>query len=357
MAPPPPFRAEHIGSFKRPKHLIDARNKADKGQLSQADLILIEDAEIQRIVQLQQNYGYKAITDGEFRRYGFYDGFFDRLDGMVSVQNADPEIFMDYVPDVKAFKIKDFKGGQTYICTGKIRRTQPLYVPSFTALANMVAPEEVKNIKLTVAAPEWYHLRHSAKYAYSKEVYKNDAEYFADIAKAYQEELDALYEAGCRNIYYIALINDCISKRKPDMSVGVHLCRGNFRGIYFAEGSYDTIAARLFNELNVDFYYLEFDSPRAGGFEPLAHLPKHKQVILGLISSKDPTLEDKSMIIGRIHDAAKYMNDPNLERICLSPQCGFASHIDGNNVTKEDMENKLRLVSEIAQEVFRTTVW
>ncbi|KZO97851.1 UROD/MetE-like protein [Calocera viscosa TUFC12733] len=389
MAPPPPFRAEHIGSLKRPRQLIDARNLADKGELSQSELTALEDAEILRIVQLQQKYGFTAITDGEFRRYGFYDGFFDRLEGMVNVQNADPEIFMDYVPDVKAFKIKDFKGGQTYICTSKIRRTQPLYVPSFQALAKMVPPEEVKNLKLTTAAPEWYHLRHSAKYAYSKDVYQNDTEYFADIAKAYQEEIDALYEVGCRNIQiddpllaffcsdlmlqglreagtdpdelfdsYIQLINDCIAKRNPDMSIGVHLCRGNFRGgIHFSEGSYDAIAVKLFNELNVDFYYLEFDTPRAGGFEPLQALPKHKQVVLGLISTKVPKLEDKQEVIARIHEAAKHMDDPKLTRIAISPQCGFASHIDGNPVSEEDMENKLKLVSEIATEVFGTTVW
>ncbi|KZT56399.1 UROD/MetE-like protein [Calocera cornea HHB12733] len=389
LHPRSPFRAEHIGSLKRPLHLIAARNACDRGELPASALAAVEDAEIERIVALQRRLGFRAITDGEFRRYGFYDGFFDRLEGMVNVQNADPEIFMDYVPDVKAFKVKDFKGGQTYICTGKIRRTQPLYVPSFEALAKTVPPEEVKNLKITTAAPEWYHLRHSSKYAYSKDVYQSDAEYFADIAKVYQEEIEALYAAGCRNMQiddpllaffcsesmlhglreagtdpdelfnsYIKLINDCVAKRKPDMALGIHLCRGNFRGgMHFSEGGYDAIAVKLFNDLNVDFYYLEFDTPRAGGFEPLRALPKNKQVILGFVSSKVPTLEDKQTVIARIHEAATHMDDPKLERIAISPQCGFASHIDGNAVTEEDMENKLKLVSEIATEVFGTTVW
>ncbi|KZT56398.1 UROD/MetE-like protein [Calocera cornea HHB12733] len=389
MAPPPPFRAEHIGSLKRPRHLIDARTALDKGELSKAALTKIEDEEVARIVKLQQKYGFHAITDGEFRRHMFYDGFFDNLEGMTLVKDPSPDIFMDYVPDIKAFKAVGFKGGETYLATGKIKRVKPCYVPWFLSLAKDVAPEDVKHIKMTMAAPEWYHLRHSGKFAYSHDVYKNDAEYFADIAQAYREEIDALYEAGCRNIQiddpllayfcadsmiaglkevgddpealldsYIQLYNDCLATKKPDFSVGLHLCRGNFKdGVHFSEGGYDAIAVKLFNELHADFYYLEYDTPRAGGFEPLKELPKNKQVVLGLISSKVPKLEDKKEVIARIHEAAKYMGDPELKRIAISPQCGFASHIEGNLVTEDDVEKKLKLVSEIATEVFGTTVW
>ncbi|EJU05314.1 UROD/MetE-like protein [Dacryopinax primogenitus] len=389
MAPPPPFRAEHIGSLKRPRHLIDARTKFDKGEVTREKLTKLEDEEVLRVVKLQQKLGFKAITDGEFRRHMFYDGFFDNLEGFTLFKDPNPDIFMDYVPDVAAFKALGFKGGETYLCTGKIKRTKPCYVPWFLALAKDVAPEEVKNIKIAMAAPEWYHLRHSGEYAYSHEVYANDAEYFADIAQAYREEIDALYEAGCRNIQiddpllayfcavsmleglkavgddpdklldsYIKLYNDCLATKKPDFSVGLHLCRGNFKdGVHFSEGGYDAIAVKLFNELNADFYYLEYDTPRAGGFAPLKELPKHKQVVLGLISSKLPKLEDKKEVIARIHEAAGYMDDPKLERIGISPQCGFASHIEGNLVTEADVEKKLALVAEIATEVFGTTVW
>ena len=184
----PPFRAEHIGSLKRPQVLLSKRQAMEQGKASKAELKQLEDKEIKRIVEMQQKLGFKAITDGEYRRHMFYDGFFDKLQGMSFVQQCDPAILKDYVPDVAAFKAQGFHGADTYLCTGKIKRTKPCYVDDFLYLKGLVGAEHVK---MTMAAPEWFHLRHG-EYAYDHNVYSTDAEYFADIGKAYAEELQAL---------------------------------------------------------------------------------------------------------------------------------------------------------------------
>jgi methionine synthase II (cobalamin-independent) len=296
-----------------------------------------------------------------------------------------------YVPDVAAFTESGHKPGETVICTGKIKHVGSTYIDQWNYLKNLLPKERQHEAKLTLAAPEWYHLRYKTGRAYPKSVYANDAEYFADIAKAYREELRILYENGCRNIQiddpnlayfcsekmlkgfkdngedadalldaYIKLYNDCLSERPADYHIGVHLCRGNFvGGRHFSEGGYDNIATKLFNELNVDTYYLEYDTPRAGGFEPLKHLPKGKNVILGLLSSKFPQLEDKEEMKRRVYQAAELISqgtgetkEEALNRIGVSPQCGFASHSDGNNVQKEDMVKKLQLVRTLADEIW-----
>ncbi|KAI0655349.1 UROD/MetE-like protein [Cubamyces menziesii] len=387
----PPFRAEHIGSLKRPLKLLQKRKELDDGKCTVEELRVVEDEAIRTIVQMQREVGIKSITDGEFRRHMFYDGVFDNLEGMKHVQPVPPEMFMDYVPDVAAFKKLDFKGADTYICVSKLKRTKPFYVPQYEALKALTTPEEHKNIKITMAAPEWFHLRHG-EYAYPKDVYNNDEEYFADIATAYQAEIQDLYAAGCRNIQiddpllayfcaesmikgmeergvdhealldtYIRAYNNCLKNRPADMNVGLHLCRGNFRnGMHFSEGGYDRIAIKLFKEINVDCYYLEYDTPRAGTFEPLKHLPPNKAVVLGLISTKFPTLEDVDDLVKRIHNAANIIasGEPKrsveaaLNQICISPQCGFASHSEGNLVDEDAMRAKLALVTRTAKAVW-----
>jgi methionine synthase II (cobalamin-independent) len=287
---------------------------------------------------------------------------------------------------VAAFKAEGFKGAETWLCTSKIRRTKPCYGPAFEFLKTLVPADEVKYIKVTMVshrdnssdhqcAPEWFHLRHG-HYAFTKGAYPSEEGYFADIAKAYREEIADLYKRGCRNIQiddpllayfcavpmiegmkkvginsedvldtYIKLYNDCLEGHPADMVCGLHLCRGNFKGgVHFSEGGYDAIAVKLFNEIHCDTYYLECafhpkisglmvdDTPRAGNFEPLASLPKNKTVVLGLISSKLPELEETKQVEGRLNEAAKILGDPHKKRICLSPQCGFASHIEGNKV-------------------------
>ncbi|OBZ65463.1 Uncharacterized protein YxjH [Grifola frondosa] len=346
-----------------------------------------------RCYKCRREVGIKSLSDGEFRRHMFFDGVFDNMEGMKLLSPVLPEMFMDYVPDIEAFKIQaDFKGADSYICVGKLKRTRPFYVPQFEALKKLTTPDEHKNIKITMCAPEWFHLRHG-DYAYPKEVYANDDEYFADIAVAYQEELKELYAAGCRNVQfddpllayfcadsmlsgmeargvdhetllntYIRAYNALLAGRPTDMNVGLHLCRGNFKdGLHFSEGGYDRIAIKLFQEIDVDCYYLEYDTPRAGTFEPLRHLPLNKVVVLGLISTKFPQLEDVDAMVKRVNDAAeviasgepKRSKETALNQICVSPQCGFASHSMGNLVQEDDTRRKLALVVRIAQTIWK----
>ncbi|KAI0092857.1 hypothetical protein BDY19DRAFT_511757 [Irpex rosettiformis] len=387
----PPFRAEHLGSLKRPAKLLEKRSAFDKKLVSAEELTEVEDEAIKAIVEMQREVGIKSITDGEFRRHMFFDGFFNNLDGMEHISEVPPHMFMEYVPDYVAFKKLNFKGADSYICKEKLKRTKPFYVPQFEQLKALTKPEEHAHLKLTLCAPEWYHLRHG-DYAYDKNVYKNDEEYFADIAIAYQEEIKALYDAGCRNIQfddpllayfcadsmikgmeergidhealldtYIKTYNDCLKGRPEDLTVGLHLCRGNFRGgMHFSEGGYDRIAIKLFTQINVDTYYLEYDTERAGTFEPLRHLPRYKSVVLGLITSKFPKLEDPEELKTKIKSAAEVIANGTekrtveeaLNQICISPQCGFASHADGNPVTEEDVVKKLSLVVKVAKEVW-----
>ncbi|EMD41171.1 hypothetical protein CERSUDRAFT_80798 [Gelatoporia subvermispora B] len=387
----PPFRADQIGSLKRPRNLLDKRVEFDAGKCTQEELRKVEDEAIRNIVEVQREAGIKAITDGEFRRHMFYDGVFDNLDGMKYIPLVPDHMLMDYCPDVKAFKKLSFKGADSYVCESKLKRTKQFYVPQFEALKKFTKPEEHKNLKITMCAPEWFHLRHGV-YAYPKEVYANDDEYFADIALAYQAEIKELYEAGCRNIQfddpllayfcaepmlegmeevgvdhkalldtYIKAYNSLLEGRPADMTVGLHLCRGNFKdGMHFSEGGYDRIAIKLFREINVDTYYLEYDTPRAGTFEPLKWLPANKSVVLGLISSKIPKLEDKADLIARVHRAAEVLasgeesrtQEAALNQICISPQCGFASHAEGNPVTEDDVKRKLSLVVETAKAIW-----
>ncbi|EKM58757.1 uncharacterized protein PHACADRAFT_248829 [Phanerochaete carnosa HHB-10118-sp] len=387
----PPHRAEHLGSLKRPQDLLKKRGEFDAKECTAEELRAVEDEAIRAIVQMQREAGIKTITDGEFRRHMFFDGVFDNMNGMKYIPEAPLQIFKDYVPDTSAFKKLAFKNAPTYLCESKLSRTQPFYVSQFEALKALTTPEEHSRIKITICAPEWYHLRHG-EYAYPKSVYANDDEYFADVALAYQQEIQALYAAGCRHIQfddpllayfcaesmiagmqdagldpdavldtYIRAYNNCLKGRPTDMVVGLHLCRGNFKdGMHFSEGGYDRIAIKLFQQINVDGYYLEYDTPRAGTFEPLKYLPKNKFLVLGLVSSKLPELEDREVLKRKVHDAAtviasgeeKRTVEEALNQICISPQCGFASHSEGNNVSEDDVKRKLTLCVQTAKELW-----
>jgi len=256
---------------------------------------------------------------------------------------------------------------------------------------SLLPKDQTHEAKLTLAAPNWYHLRYRAGRAYPKEVYANDAEYFADIAKAYRAELKILYDNGLRNAQfddpnlcyfcsekmlagfkkdgedaealfdsYIQLYNDCLKERPADFHIGVHLCRGNFAGSrHFSEGGYDAIATKLFKHLSVDTYYLEYDTGRAGGFEPLMELPSHKNVSLGLVTSKFPELEKIEDLKQKVYTAADLIAKGNnstraeaLKQLSVSPQCGFASHREGNLVTKDDMIARLKLVRKLVDEIW-----
>ncbi|KAH7107354.1 UROD/MetE-like protein [Auriculariales sp. MPI-PUGE-AT-0066] len=389
----PPFRAEHIGSLKRPDYLLAARAAVEKGTANRAELRAEEDKAIKAVVELQRKAGIKGLTDGEFRRRMFFDGFFDNLGGI----SFDPELsldkFMEYVPVTRTYRLLGYKGLPSYLCTGKITRTQPLYLAQFEALKGFVKPEvhsmetiqrdlipssqEIPNLKLTVCAPEYFHLRHG-EYAYPKSVYKTDDAYFADIVTAYRAEIADLYAAGLRNLQFddpslayfcdISMINGMKAAGIDPEALFDRYLRlyndiidGNFKGsVHFAEGSYDAIAIKLFNVLNMDCFYLEYDNERAGSFEPLKHIPRHKVVVLGLVSSKVPQLESIDDIKKRVHQAANLIANGTekrseaeaLNQICISPQCGFASHFEGNQITDEDMFKKLQRVSQAAQEIW-----
>ncbi|KAK7947111.1 methyltetrahydropteroyltriglutamate-homocysteine s-methyltransferase [Apiospora hydei] len=391
----PPFRAEHLGSLLRPKEITDKRIALDNAKaleiVQDKELSTLEDNAINEIVKVQLDLGFHAIGDGEYRRHQFWGTFFPNLEGFEEIPNPDWDMFRLYVPDTAAFTETGHKPGETIVCTGKIKHVGSSYMKDWEYLKKLVPADRVKELKITLAAPEWYHLRYKKGKAYPQEVYANDAEYFADIAAAYRAELQTLYDAGCRNVTiddpnlayfcsekmlagfkedgedaealldsYVTLYNDCLSGRPADMHVGIHLCRGNFAySKHFSEGGYDRIATKLFNGISADTYFLEYDTERAGTFEPLKHLPKHKNVVLGVITSKFPELEDVGKLKERVYEAADVVasgagqtREEALQRLGVSPQCGFASHHLGNSVTREDMIAKLKLVRELADAIW-----
>jgi len=329
----------------------------------------------------------------------FWGTFFETLHGMKELQlgvlkGYNKDMFRAYAPDVKSFMEAKEVPNHVTVCVDKIKHPGTSSNQREVDLMKSLLPEsEWKNIKITLISPSWYHFRYMSGRAYPKEIYANDEEYFEDVAKAYQEELKILHAQGIRNIQiddpnlayfcsedmlagwkadttnektadqmfdaYVKFYNKCF-ERPADMHLGIHLCRGNYVGSrHFSEGAYDNIAKKMFQDLNVDTYYLEYDTPRAGGFEPLAHLPKHKNVVLGVITSKFPKLEDKDEMIARVNQAADWIakgtgqsREDAIQQCCVSPQCGFASHAEGNSLGYEDMRKKLQLVRSIADAVW-----
>ncbi|KAG9659555.1 methionine synthase-like protein, partial [Aureobasidium melanogenum] len=395
----PPFRAEHVGSLLRPDELVQKRYAVAAGKADASELKPIEDKAVTEVVKLQKDCGFHAISSGEYTRHMFWGTFFEELNGMEDRQlgvlkGYDASMFRDYAPDVKSFlEAKEIPNAVT-VCVSKI--SHPGHTSNARELEVMkanVPEDEWKNIKITLISPSWYHFRYRAGRAFPQEVYASDEEYFADVAKAYQTELKLLHDAGIRNIQiddpnlayfcseamltgwkadkgntktademfdaYVKFYNACF-ERPADMHLGIHLCRGNYMGSrHFSEGAYDNIASKLFKDLNVDTYYLEYDTPRAGGFEPLKHLPKNKNVILGVVTSKFPELEDKEKMVQRVYQAADFIAEGSgqsreeaLQRVGVSPQCGFASHAEGNSLGYEDMRKKLQLVRGIADQIW-----
>ncbi|KAF2718531.1 UROD/MetE-like protein [Polychaeton citri CBS 116435] len=400
MSPPrnPPFRAEHIGSLVRPEALLHHRYAVAEGKKTKDSLIPVEQNAIRGIVKLQQECGIHSITNGEYSRHMFWGTFFETLNGMeqINLRQAgfDNSVFRAYAPDVKSFMHEKKIPNAVTVATGKISHTgTSSFLPEFEFLKTLVPKGKWGDIKLTLTSPSWYHLRYGPKKAYFPGVYASDDEYFEDVAKAYQTELKILYDAGLRNAQvddpnlayfcsesmlhgweddrenfqtageqfdtYLRFYNKCFDRPK-DMHLGIHLCRGNYIGSkHFSEGAYDNIAKKLFENLNVSTYYLEYDTPRAGGFEPLKYLPADKIVVLGVVTSKFPELEDKEEMIERVMKAADIVakgrgvsREEALKQLSISPQCGFASHAEGNALGYEDMRRKLMLVRSIADDVW-----
>ncbi len=395
----PPFRAEHMGSLLRPQKLLDVRATIrDKGiSEEEAGLPEIEKEAVGQIVKTQLDLGLKAVTSGEYNRQRFWGLFWDELAGTIRLQDAEASMFRLYHPDVVSLIEKDRKvmPGDSVIAGSKIKHAgTKSNLHELKLVQEFVPKDQWGNIKLTMITPSWFHMRYKQGSAYKSDAYKNDTEYFKDVAAAYSRELQVLYEAGLRNVQfddpnmayfcskqfrdgwakdkdndgtvddlldsYIKLYNDSLANAPADLHSGIHLCRGNFiGGRHFAEGAYDIIAQKLFTTLNVDTFYLEYDTERAGGFEPLKYLPKNKNVVIGAISTKLKKLEDKEEVKQRIYKAAEVIAEGShqtkeeaLKRIELSPQCGFSTHETGYPLSDEDQSNKLRLIRQIADEIW-----
>ena len=362
----PPFRAEQIGSLLRPASVLEARNRFKKGELSAKELRAVEDTAITEAIGKVESIGMQVVTDGEFRREYFHLDFLERLDGVTVSGNieasSDAKEKVGFTPP-------------TLRVTGKLRHVRNIQVEDFTFLKSRVT----RTPKVSIPSPTMVHFR-GGRAAIDIESYPDLDEFFEDLAQCYRDEVTALYEAGCRYIQmddtnlaylcdpkmraaavergddpnelprtYARLINDVIDDRPDDLIVGVHLCRGNFQSTWFAQGGYDPVAEVLFNDMNVDAYFLEYDDERSGDFAPLRFVPPGKTVVLGIVSSKLPKLEQQSELIERINEAAKYMP---IENMCLSTQCGFSSTVHGNKITANDQWAKLDLVVKTAREVW-----
>jgi len=363
----PPFRADHVGSFLRPAALLEARERRRKGEVSQAQLREAEDTAIRDIVRFQEDLGLEGITDGEFRRTYFHIDFLEQLSGIetkggiaVSFHSAGGNV--DFAPPVMHV-------------TAPVRHVKAIQLDDFKFLRSVTK----RTPKVTIPSPTMLHFR-GGREAISREVYPDLEQFFADVAAAYRAEIHALAEAGCTylqlddtNLAYLCdarmregakargddpdelprryarLINAAIAERPAGMTFCIHLCRGNFKSAWVAEGGYEPVAEVLFNELEVDGYFLEYDDARSGDFSPLRFVPAGKTVVLGLVTTKLGDLESKDALKRKIDQAAAILP---LDQLCLSPQCGFSSTVHGNEIAREAQAAKLRLVIETAREVW-----
>jgi 5-methyltetrahydropteroyltriglutamate--homocysteine methyltransferase len=366
----PPFRADHVGSLLRPRELLAARDDFAAGRIDADELRAIEDAAIRDVVRRQEEVGLQSATDGEFRRASWHMDFIYQLDGItkeaghISVKFHNPQGDLEFTP--AALHVD-----------GKLGVSKTIFGDDFRFLqetATTVVP------KLTIPSPSMVHYR-GGKAAVDPKVYPDLDTFWADLVAAYREEVRRLGELGCtylqfddtslaymndphqreyiasiggdperQHVEYIHHINEALAGRPEGMSVTTHMCRGNFRSSWAAEGSYDFVAEALFDELEVDGFFMEWDDERSGSFEPLRLLPKgEKQVVLGLVTTKRGELESRDELLRRIEEASRYAP---LEQLCLSPQCGFSSTVEGNELTQDEQWAKLRLIVEVAQEVW-----
>jgi 5-methyltetrahydropteroyltriglutamate--homocysteine methyltransferase len=362
----PPFRADQVGSLLRPPALREARAERKAGRLSAAALRAVEDRAIEAAIRKQEELGLRAATDGEYRRAYWHFDFVGGLDGI--------EI---YEPEQKV----QFKGGailpHSLKVTGPIRWNKPVMIDDFRFTATHTSGAIAKQ---TIPSPSVVHFR-GGRRAIDTHTYPDLAPFFADLGRAYQQAVAAFAAAGCRylqldevNIAYLCdpeqmaqlrargehvenllsiyadMLNQAIAGRNADMNISMHLCRGNFRSTWVASGGYEPVAEVLFNHINADAYFMEYDTDRAGNFEPLRFVPRGpKLVVLGLVTTKTGTLEQKDELKRRIDEASRYLP---LEQLALSPQCGFASTEEGNLLTEEQQWAKLALCVEVAREVW-----
>ena len=364
----PPFRADHVGSFLRPKILLGARESFRAGALDAEELRAVEDEAIRDVVRFQEDLGLQGITDGEFRRTYFHTDFLLQLDGVEEAGGTQVKFHqhggkeLEYAPPV--MKI-----------TGKVEHARDIQRRDYEFLASCTN----RTPKVTIPSPTMLHFR-GGRDAIDTDTYPDLDNFYDDLAAAYRAEIASLADAGCRyvqlddtNLAYLCddaqranarargmdpdalprlyadIINASIRDKPDDMTVCVHLCSGNFRSSWAAEGGYEPVAEVLFNSLNVDGYFLEYDDPRSGDFAPLRHVPKGKTVVLGLVTTKLGELESADEIRARIDGAARHMP---IDQMALSPQCGFSSTVHGNDIAVEQQAAKLRLVIDVAEQVW-----
>jgi methionine synthase II (cobalamin-independent) len=366
----PPFRADHVGSLLRPPRLHEARADYEAGRIDAEQLRAVEDDAIRDIVRKQEDVGLRSATDGEFRRATWHMDFIYQLDGItkeaghIAVKFHNERGDIEWTPaalhvDGKLGVSKTIFGDHFEFVRGTVTKTVP---------------------KLTIPSPSMVHYR-GGKAAIDESVYPELDQFWADLTAAYREEVRRLGELGCtylqlddtslaymndphqreyvasiggdperQHVEYIRHINESLAERPAGMTVTTHMCRGNFRSSWAAEGGYDFVAEALLNDLQVDGFFMEWDDERSGGFEPLRFLPKgEKQVVLGLVTTKRGELESRDVLLRRIEEASRYAP---LEQLCVSPQCGFSSTVEGNELTEEEQWAKLRLIVEVAEEVW-----
>jgi len=364
----PPFRADHVGSFLRPKRLLDAREKKAKGEISAAELRRVEDDAITEIVKFQEDVGLQSITDGEFRRTYFHIDFLEQLGGVktdIPVTIIRPDGTEELAPPV--MRVID-----------KVKHVKDIQLADFQYLKSQLAPGSTA--KVTIPSPTMLHFR-GGRAGISREHYPElEPAFYQDVANAYGDELRSLAAAGCTYVQmddtnlaylcddkmreaarqrgddpnelphrYAKFINLVVAQKPAGMTLAMHLCRGNFKSTHAAAGNYEPVAEALLSEMNLDAYFLEYDDDRSGDFRPLRYLPKGKTVVLGLVTTKFGEMESKDALKRRIDEAAKYAP---MEQLCLSPQCGFSSTVHGNNIAVEAQRAKLKLVVDTAREVW-----
>lgn len=369
------YRADQVGSFLRPKAVLEARNDAADGKITPAKLREVEDEHVAQVVQSQIANGIRAVTDGEFRRAYFHVDFCVNLDGVEQ---------QGHVSSTNITKV-GMKSPPRLVVTGKLGHPRPIQVDDFKFLEAQIDKAGKKGevtAKVCIPSPTMVHFR-GGRDAIDRGAYPTLEPFFEDLTRVYQEEIADLYAAGCRfvqlddtNLAYLCdegmrreaaerhgedptalaaqyarLINGAIAGRPKDMTIGIHLCRGNYRSQWFAQGGYEPVAETLFKQLDVDVYFLEYDDARSGDFSPLRHLPLGKVVVLGVMSSKVPALDDKEQMVRRLKEAAAYCPG-GLDQLCLSHQCGFSSTMEGNDLSEEEQWAKVRLEVEVAKEVW-----
>jgi 5-methyltetrahydropteroyltriglutamate--homocysteine methyltransferase len=367
----PPFRADHVGSFLRPPELLEARRRFRQGAIDAEALRRIEDAAIRGLVGREENVGLRGVTDGEFRRTLFHVDFLEKLSGVAVVEGAFAAKFRKDDGTEVGFK------PPTMEVRGKIQATHSIQGADFEFLRSVVSADRVP--KVCIPSPSMLHFR-GGRRAISSAIYPDLETFYDDLAAAYRTELRDLATRGCRYVQlddtnlaylcdakirgstrargddpdalvytYCRLINGAIRDRPSDMVIAIHLCRGNYKSAWVADGGYEPVAEILFNELAVDAFFLEYDDARSGDFSPLRFMPPKKRVVLGLMSSKRPEVEPGDTIRARLDEASRYVN---LDRCALSHQCGFSSTVDGNEISEDDQWKKLARCVEIAR-----TVW